>query len=85
MSLLNFDIQQLMLCGKCGYDKKIWNNIVSEFQNNEWNNQYDILQFTYNEVFASEIINPAKIIKNDWKTLHCMWKSIISNYKSALT
>jgi hypothetical protein len=47
---------------------------------------YDHLHFTDDDIFAAQgHINPSQIINHDWKKLRLMWKSVNTDYESALT
>jgi hypothetical protein len=47
--------------------------------------EYDTLQFTENETFMYDTtaINPAKVVRHEWKLLRSIWKAVNADYKTA--
>lgn len=71
--------------GKCANNKAFRTKVSCVFTEELMNNDYDKLKFTYAPVFMNEIIDPAKIVKHNWKKVRSIWKMLNLEHKVALT
>jgi hypothetical protein len=80
-SIGNTANRQTLDVGKAAYESGFWSKIEAAFMVSK--PEYDMLQFLDDDIINEMTINPAKIIKHDWKKLHSIWKAVNADYKQA--
>jgi hypothetical protein len=80
----NIASRQLLDSGKAGNQQHFWERVASAFL--EERPEFGVLRFTDDEIVNDNgHIDPAKIVKHDWKKLRRIWKLVNADYKTALT
>ena len=85
-NLGNVASRQLLDNGTAANDQHFWTRVQTEFVSSETPTVCN-LSFTDDPVFANKQhqINPAKVVRHDWKKLRLIWKGLNADYKAALT
>jgi hypothetical protein len=80
-SIGNTANRQTLDVGKAAYESGFWSKIEAAYLVSK--PEYDTLQFEEDEIINETTINPAKIVKHDWKKLRSIWKAVNADYKQA--
>jgi hypothetical protein len=67
--------------GNAAYKSGFWSKLEAAYLVSK--PEYDTLQFEEDKIINETTINPAKIIKHEWKKLRSIWQAVNADYKQA--